>query len=35
MYFTLSGTTQKIALWGTTMALTAAMWLHMKEPKGE
>ena len=35
MYFTLSGTTQKIALWGTTMALVAAMWLHMKEPKGE
>jgi hypothetical protein len=35
MYFTLSGTTQKIALWGTVMALTAAMWLHMKEPKGE
>ena len=32
MYFTLSGFTQKIALWGTVLAFTASMYLHMKEP---
>ena len=32
MYFTLSGFTQKIALWGTLLAFTASMYLHMKEP---
>ena len=35
MYFTLSGFTQKIALWGTVLAFTASMYLHMKEPDGE
>ena len=35
MYFTLSGLTQQVALWGTIMALVAAMWLHMQEPSGE
>ena len=32
MYFTLSGLTQQIALWGTTIAFACAMYLHMKEP---
>jgi len=32
MYFTLSGLTQKVALWGTVLAFTASMYLHMKEP---
>lgn len=32
MYFTLSGLTQKVALWGTVLAFTAFMYLHMKEP---
>jgi hypothetical protein len=35
MYFTLSGLTQKVALWGTVLAFTASMYLHMKEPDGE
>ena len=35
MYFTLSGFTQQIALWGTVLAFTASMYLHMKEPDGE
>jgi hypothetical protein len=35
MYFTLSGLTQQIALWGTVLAFTASMYLHMKEPDGE
>ena len=33
MYFTLSGLTQQIALWGTLIAFTCAMYLHMKEPE--
>jgi len=33
MYFTLSGLTQKIALWGTLVAFACAMYLHMKEPE--
>jgi len=33
MYFTLSGLTQKIALWGTLIAFACAMYLHMKEPE--
>ena len=32
MYFTLSGLTQQIALWGTAIAFACAMYLHMKEP---
>jgi len=32
MYFTLSGLTQQIALWGTLIAFACAMYLHMKEP---
>lgn len=35
MYFTLSGFTQKIALWGTLLAFTASMYLHMKEPDSD
>jgi hypothetical protein len=35
MYFTLSGLTQQIALWGTVLAFTASMYLHMKEPDDE
>jgi hypothetical protein len=35
MYFTLSGLTQQIALWGTVLAFTGSMYLHMKEPDGE
>jgi len=35
MYFTLSGVTQKIALWGTVLAFTGSMYLHMKEPDSE
>ena len=35
MYFTLSGLTQKIALWGTIIAFSCAMYLHMKEPDGD
>ena len=35
MYFTLSGLTQQIALWGTVIAFSCAMYLHMKEPDGE
>jgi hypothetical protein len=35
MYFTLSGLTQKIALWGTIIAFACSMFLHMKEPDGE
>lgn len=35
MYFTLSGLTQQIALWGTVLAFSASMYLHMKEPDGE
>jgi len=33
MYFTLSGLTQQIALWGTLIAFACAMYLHMKEPE--
>ena len=32
MYFTLSGFTQQVALWGTSIAFACAMYLHMKEP---
>ena len=32
MYFTLSGLTQQIALWGTVIAFACAMYLHMAEP---
>jgi hypothetical protein len=32
MYFTLSGFTQKVALWATAFAFLGAMWLHMQEP---
>lgn len=32
MYFTLSGTTQKIALWGTVLAVLAHYYLAWKEP---
>jgi hypothetical protein len=35
MYFTLSGLTQQIALWGTVLAFSASMYLHMKEPDSE
>lgn len=35
MYFTLSGFTQQVALWGTSIAFACAMYLHMKEPDGE
>jgi hypothetical protein len=35
MYFTLSGLTQQIALWGTTIAFACAMYLHMKESNDE
>jgi hypothetical protein len=35
MYFTLSGLTQQIALWGTTIAFACAMFLHMKEPSDQ
>ena len=35
MYFTLSGFTQKVALWGTSIAFACAMYLHMKEPDSE
>jgi hypothetical protein len=35
MYFTLSGLTQQIALWGTVLAFTGSMYLHMKEPDSE
>jgi hypothetical protein len=35
MYFTLSGLTQQIALWGTLLAFTGSMYLHMKEPDSE
>ena len=35
MYFTLSGLTQQIALWGTTIAFACAMYLHMKESSDE
>ena len=35
MYFTLSGLTQQVALWGTVLAFSASMYLHMKEPDGE
>lgn len=35
VYFTLSGTIQKIALVSTLAAFAAAMFLHMKEPEGE
>jgi hypothetical protein len=35
MYFTLSGLTQQIALWGTILAFTGSMYLHMKEPDSE
>jgi hypothetical protein len=35
MYFTLSGLTQQVALWGTVLAFTASMYLHMKEPDDE
>ena len=35
MYFTLSGFTQQVALWGTSIAFACAMFLHMKEPDGE
>ena len=33
VYFTLSGSIQKIALVSTLVALTASMYLHMKEPE--
>jgi uncharacterized membrane protein YgcG len=33
VYFTLSGSIQKIALISTLVALTASMYLHMKEPE--
>jgi len=35
MYFTLSGITQQVALWGTVLAFSASMYLHMKEPNSE
>ena len=35
MYFTLSGFTQQVALWGTSIAFACAMYLHMKEPDEE
>ena len=35
VYFTLSGTIQKIALFSTLAAFAAAMYLHMQEPEGE
>ena len=35
MYFTLSGLTQQVALWGTVLAFSASMYLHMKEPDSE
>jgi hypothetical protein len=35
MYFTLSGLTQQIALWGTLLAFAGSMYLHMKEPDSE
>jgi hypothetical protein len=35
MYFTLSGFTQQVALWGTSIAFACAMYLHMKEPDSE
>ena len=35
VYFTLSGTIQKIALFSTLAAFAAAMFLHMQEPEGE
>ena len=35
MYFTLSGLTQQIALWGTLLAFTGSMYLHMKEPDSD
>jgi hypothetical protein len=35
LYFTLSGLTQQIAFWGTLIAFSGAMYLHMKEPDGE
>jgi len=35
MYFTLSGLTQQIALWGTVLAFAGSMYLHMKEPDSE
>jgi hypothetical protein len=35
VYFTLSGTIQKIALISTLAAFAAAMFLHMQEPEGE
>jgi len=35
MYFTLSGITQQIALWGTVLAFAGSMYLHMKEPDSE
>jgi F0F1-type ATP synthase delta subunit len=35
MYFTLSGFTQQVALWGTSIAFACAMYLHMKEPDGD
>jgi len=35
MYFTLSGLTQQIALWGTLLAFAGSMYLHMKEPDSD